>query len=46
MAIIHGIFVVDFNESSYLVVYLLIKSHCDFIGVNLFHVAGFPALTA
>ena len=46
MTVINGIFVVDFNECFHFVVYLLIKSHRDFICVNLFHIASFPALTA
>ncbi len=44
MALINGIFVVDFDEFSRFVVYFLIKSHCYLIDVNLFHIAGFPAL--
>ena len=46
MAKINGIFVVDFHECSRFAVYFLIKSHRDFICVNLFHIASFPALTA
>ncbi len=46
MPIINGIFVVDFHECSHFVVYLLIKSHRDLIGVNIFYISSFPALTA
>ena len=44
MTLIVGILVMHFDQCSLLVVYLLIKSHCCFTGVNLFHVSRNPSL--
>jgi hypothetical protein len=44
MPLVYRVLVVDFHKFSGVVVNLLIKSHCYLVGVNLFHVAGLPAL--
>jgi len=44
MTLIFGILVVYFDQFARLVVYLLIKSHCCFTGVNFFHVSRNPPL--
>jgi len=46
MTSISWILLVHFDELPCLVVNLLIKSHRHLIGVNFFHISGFPALTA
>ena len=43
MALINWVFVVNFDQLFHIVIYFLIKSHCDLVCVNFLYIAGFPA---
>lgn len=44
MTVVDRVLVVDLNKLPCAIINLLIKSHRCLIGVNLFHVPGFPPL--
>ena len=46
MSVVDRVLMMDVNKLAGVVVNLLIKSHCHLVGVNLFHVPSFPALSA
>lgn len=46
MTVVDRVLVMNFNKLPRAIINLLIKSHRCLVGVNLFHVPGFPPLPA